>query len=380
VDLVSREPGDVDEVLHREAVIATGLVDFGDDHYREGLGRMLFDLERATGGGEAFRVAAANTAQGALVGRLYSQRGWTERPDVLKVPIVSPVMIVGSPRTGTTMMHKLLSMEDRFQVLQSWLISYPMARPTRERWADYPEFKAATADIESQPEHRHLTHFVAAEEADECLMLVNQSFVSVMFGARFSLAAYDEWMVAQDWTVSLRRHADNLRLIGADEPRRRWLLKNPSYVLAMRELLSVYPDARVVWMHRDPQQAMGSLVDLLWANYGGNLSERVARELPLWAEGMRRTQEVRFDHDEAFFDVDYELLTADPLRVATRLLEWLGMDMTSETRGRMRWWLEQNPQGKRGVHRYAPAELGVSEEAVHLLFAPYIERYGLGRS
>ena len=222
------------------------------------------------------------------------------------------------------MIHKFLSMNDEFQVLQNWLISYPMVRPPRESWVDYPEYKATVAAVDAQPEQRHATHFVAADEADECLMLVNQTFVSVMFGAAIMLPAYDKWMLAEDKAPSLRRHADNLRLIGADEPQRRWLIKNPSYVLAMREFFSVYPDARIVWTHRHPQEAMGSLVEML-SSFGGNdPKERAERELSLWAEGVRLTEEARSAHGDAFFDIEYRSLMADPVGIATTLFEWFG--------------------------------------------------------
>ena len=147
------------------------------------------------------------------------------------------------------------------------------------------------AAVAAQPEMRHVTHFVAADDPDECLMLVTQDFVSVVYGSATSLPDYDRWMLAEDKTPSLRRHADNLRLIGADEPERRWLIKNPSYVLSMREnLFAVHPDARIVWTHRHPQEAMGSLVEML-SSYGGtDPSERAGRELPMWGDGLRQTQ------------------------------------------------------------------------------------------
>ncbi len=373
---MSREVAELEEILHAEAASTAGYDDFGDDYYREGLSRMLSDLERATGGGEAFRTAAGFYVHDLLVSRLYSERGWRQRPEVLASPVVAPVVIAGIPRTGTTMIHKFLSMNDEFQVLQNWLISYPMVRPPRESWVDYPEYKATVAAVDAQPEQRHATHFVAADEADECLMLVNQTFVSVMFGAAIMLPAYDKWMLAEDKAPSLRRHADNLRLIGADEPQRRWLIKNPSYVLAMREFFSVYPDARIVWTHRHPQEAMGSLVEML-SSFGGNdPKERAERELSLWAEGVRLTEEARSAHGDAFFDIEYRSLMADPVGIATTLFEWLGMEVTEQTHARMRSWLTDNPQNKHGAHRYDPAELGVTEEAVRAHFGPYLDRYG----
>ena len=374
---MNREVAEVDSVLHEEACELAGCEDFGDDYYRDGLVRMLSDMCEACGGGEAFLTSARFLARSSLVGRLYSERGWAQRPEVLETRVVSPVVIVGVPRTGTTMMHKLLSMDEGFQVLQNWLIAYPMVRPPRASWEGMPEFRAMVEEVASQPEHRHVTHYVGADEAEECLMLVNQSFVSVMYGSALSLADYDKWMMDEDWTRSLQRHSDNLRLIGAAAPDRQWLLKNPSYVLAMRELFSVYPDAKVVWMHRHPREAVGSLVDMMWTFAGGDPHRFAARELRLWSEGVRRTEEVRADHNDAFFDVDYRKLMADPLGVSRELFEWLGTGLGEATESRMRCWLGDNPQGKHGVHRYDPADLGVTDDAVRGAFGWYMDRYGL---
>jgi hypothetical protein len=253
-----------------------------------------------------------------------------------------------------------------------------MVRPPRSTWADIPEYREVAAEVDGLPEHRHVTHHVGADEADECLMLVNQSFVTVIFGVRYNLPKYDDWMLSEGWRPSLQRVADNLRLIGANEPERRWLLKNPSYVLAARELFDVFPDAKVVWMHRDPKEAMGSLVHMLGTSSGGDPRQRAIRELRLWSEGVRRTQEARERRPDAFFDVDYRALMVDPLALSTALFEWLGMEVGTQTEARMRSWLERNPQGKYGVHRYEPIELGVTDEAVQAAFGPYMARYQLG--
>src|SRR5262245_40563247 len=126
--MASPELVDVEKAVHDEASATTGFDDFGDDSYREALGRVLSGLRRTTGGGEALREAAGYVAHAPLVGRLSSQNGWNERPESLAAELRSPVVILGIPRTGTTMMHKFLSMHDEFQVLQKWLIAYPMVR------------------------------------------------------------------------------------------------------------------------------------------------------------------------------------------------------------------------------------------------------------
>jgi hypothetical protein len=361
--------------LHEQAVAAVGFDDFGDGSYEEALDRLLEALEVAPGRSETLTMAARDLALGPLVGRLWSQAGWQGRPDCLRARLPAPVFIVGIPRTGTTLLHKLLSLDARFQVLQNWILPNPMVRPDRDQWDEFEPFRAAWVRFDQAPETIRRTHLVRPDEADECLSMMAQSFVSNLFGSRAWVPDYDKWFLAQDMTPSFARLADNLRLIGADEADRPWLLKNPSHVLALPELFAVFPDARIVQTHRDPQVAIGSVVSLLTKLSGQDPRPRAAREVALWGEGMRRTTMARRNSEHRFYDIFYDELVADPVRVCENLLGWLGLDLEERTRDRMVRWLSENPQGQHGEHRYEPAELGVTQAAVEEHFGEYATRH-----
>jgi hypothetical protein len=368
---------EIESTLHDSASAATGLDDFGDECYREGLGRLLDALARVHPDLGEFGAAAEARALGPLIGRLWSEQGWQRRPECRTNPVVGPVVITGIPRTGTTLLHKMLSLDDRYQVLQNWIIPNPMVRPPRERWNGFAAYQAAGERFAQAPELMRKTHLVRPEEADECLLMMAQSFASNMFGSLELIPDYDEWFLATDMTPSFLRLAENLRLIGADDADRPWLLKNPSHVLALDDFFAVFPDARVVQTHRDPQVAMGSVVSLLSTLTGQRPEDRAARELSVWGEGMRRTDAARARRSERFYDVDYRELVADPVGVAVNLSAWLGVDLNDGVRARMRAWVEDNPQGQHGEHRYDPAELGVTAAAVERQFGDYADRYGL---
>ena len=111
---------------------------------------------------------------------------------------VGPVVITGIPRTGTTALHKLLSTDPRFQVLESWLIPAPRVRPARDTWDTDPQFQMAQAQAAQIPPEFKAAHFTAPDEADECLVVLAQSFVSNLFGSTLPIPSYDEWMLDQD--------------------------------------------------------------------------------------------------------------------------------------------------------------------------------------
>jgi hypothetical protein len=297
---------------------------------------------------------------------------------VLDAPLPPPLVIVGVPRTGTTALHKLLSMDDRYQVLENWIVGHPMVRPPRSTWETLPAYQEAWANFELLPEIIRRTHLVEPPEADECLFLMAQSFVSNAFGSMADIADYDEWFLQEDMVRSFERLAQNLRLIGGDEPTKPFLLQNPSHVLALDGFLSVFPAARIVQTHRHPIEAIGSVVSLLHTVSGQpDPRRRAARELRVWGEGARRADAARAGREDQFFDVDYRALVQDPMGVIGSLYRYFGLELGDETASRMRRWLAENPQHKSGRHDYDPRALGVTPEAVEEHFGPYIARHGL---
>jgi hypothetical protein len=169
----------------------------------------------------------------------------------------APLVVTGIPRTGTTALHKLLSMDPQFQGLEQWLIGTPMPRPPRLAWDTNPQFRAAVANqqafLDAVPALR-VSHEVNADEVDECLNLLAQSFVSHYPATGFGLPGYDRWWWQRDETDSYRRYADNLRLIGADAPGQRWLLK-PGHITHLMPCGGVSGCLRHP-THRDPAKCI----------------------------------------------------------------------------------------------------------------------------
>ncbi len=127
-----------------------------------------------------YRERVFGSIAGVLIGRLYARQGWRERPEFAdRDP--RPLIITGMPRTGTTALHKALSMDPQFQGLELWLAQTPMARPPRDTWAGNPLFRKSAAAMSAVVEIAPLIktiHDMVADEADECLNAMVQSFVS----------------------------------------------------------------------------------------------------------------------------------------------------------------------------------------------------------
>ena len=375
----------IEAELHETAVLEAGYHDFGDDLYREGLQRLLEAID-ASGytTEERWRIRKRFVVT-VLRSRLYSQRGWQERPECLRMKLRPPLIILGMPRTGTTALHNMIAVDRGFQGLNGWLVFYPMPRPPRYLWSSIREYRLRVEVCKAalHPDNKlKAIHLRTADDVDEALELEAQAFVSNMFPGVCHLPDYDTWLHAQRQVAVYSRLADNLRLIGSNEPEKPWLLKNPDHLLAIDDLLEVFPDARIVWTHRHPAPAMASVSSLLSGVRRGILGAQVGiddipqREVEVWSKGVSKAMALRDRHPACFHDVDYNEFVIDPIGVIRRIYDRFDISLDPTTERAMRAWLAANPQRKYGVHSYGSLP-SVSDAQIEQQFAAYIERFRL---
>jgi Ni/Co efflux regulator RcnB len=374
--------------LHASAARLTGLADFGAgdqdagrraDHYTEGLAVLLESYASDAGLTPLGSKQARVSLRGALAARLLSQAAWERYPEYASVPIERPVFVTGLPRTGSTALHRLLTADPGHQGLELWLTEAPQPRPPARTWAANPVFSRIQAACERHHvEHPEFmgVHYLAADQVEECWQLLRQSMRSVSFECLAHLPAYSRWLRGQDWTPAYRRHRRNLQLIGLPDAGRRWVLKNPSHLFALDELLAVYPDALVIQTHRAPRAAIASACSLAahatagWsATFTGAVIGR--DQLELWARGLERFTAARARHDPArCHDVDYDEFVADPVAAAEAVYTRFGIPLSGAGADAMRALHERSTGGRAAAaHRYRLADFGLAGEEVDERFA-----------
>ena len=366
--------------LHAAATALTGLADFGDDGYRDGLAVLLESYARDAGlTAKGIRVSRA-LLRGALTARLASEAAWARYPEHGSVAIERPIFVIGLPRTGTTALHRLLTADPAHQGLQAWLAEVPQPRPPRETWAGDPVFQAIQAGFDRHhvlhPEFMAV-HYMAADQVEECWQLLRQSMRSVSFECLAHLPGYSAWLRGQDWTGAYRRHRRNLQLIGLPDRDRRWLLKNPSHLFALDALLRVYPDALVIQTHRDPRTAIASVCSLAaqatagWsATFRGEVIGR--DQLETWAGGLGLFTAARARHDPAlFYDVVYDDFVVDPLGAVEAVYAHFGLTLSGAAADAMRALCEQSAGAAGPGHHYDLSDFGLTGAQVDERFAGY---------
>lgn len=368
------------EDIAAAAVRTTGLTDFGGTAHEEGLRLLVDDLASPEAGltpvGNYFHRSQVKSA---LVGRLMTEARFQEFPAHAEVPIERPIFVVGLPRTGTTALHRLLCADPGHQGLELWLTEYPQPRPPRATWEDDPIFNAMQGAFQqhhvSNPEFMGI-HYMDATSPEECWRLLRQTGKSISFESLANVPRYSAWLARQDWTDAYERHRQNLQLIGLHDQEKRWVLKNPSHLVALDALMKVYPDALVVCTRRDPVTSIASACSLSAEATAGTsttfVGETIGRtQLGMLERSWQAFTEARTKYDAAqFVDVDYRAFVADPLGTVAGIYDAFGIPWSDAARAEVARIDEESRTGQaRPSHRYDLADYGLTEEQVRAAFA-----------
>lgn len=374
--------------LHEVVSAATGLSDFGPDDYHAGLTLLLHSMDYDPQFSDAGRAKAWAMLVDVLRGRAEAYAAMAAHPHYAAAKVTAPVIITGVPRTGTTALHRLMAEDDRFQGLESWLLDSPKPRPPRDTWGDDPAFQRTFANLAAhyadKPDAK-AAHFRAAEEVHECCMVMRQSFTSNLWTCGWSAGSYDSWWQGQDEANAYAHLAKCVRLIGLNDPDKRWLLKNPGHIEHLDQLFAIFPDAKVIQTHRDPAKAVPSLVSLLMKGNAvmepARVEQRRAilmrREVAKWAEAVRKSAAVEANHQGQVRHITHADFHRDPMGVLNQIYAFIGMEMTDLARTAMQARSDAKPELSRGAHRYAITDFGMTEDEARAPFAEYIARHGL---
>jgi len=365
------------------ATRTTGLTDFGFAEapgHEEAFRILVEDLASPeaglTGVGNYFMRSQVKSA---LVARLLTQARFAEHPELEQVRIERPIIVLGLPRTGTTALSRLLCADPAHQGLEMWLTEFPQPRPPRETWESDPIFTAMQAAFRehhvTNPEFMGI-HYSDAAEPEECWRVLRQTGKSIGFESLAHVPTYSSWLASQDWTDAYERHRRNLQLIGLHDQDKRWVLKNPSHLIALDALMEVYPDALVVMTQRDPVTSVASACSLSADATDGHSTTFVGETLGRDQLGHLTRQwhafwQAREKYDERqFHDIDYRAFVADPVGTVGGIYDAFRLEWSQAAQDAVRRLDEESRTGpRRPSHRYDLADYGLTEEQVRESFA-----------
>ncbi len=371
--------------LHEIAMANTGLSDFGEDKsYLIGLRKLLEQQDHYSD--LQIPVGYSLKLVFMLEQRLKAEQRFKDNPEILDIAIERPLVITGMVRTGSTAMQHLAAGDPNRQHLQYWMSEYPQPRPARETWESHPDFRACQSRLDNMyervPETKAM-HFQAAHIPDECGHLMAQTFTDEYWQICSRVPLYNAWYEHCDMVPTYKQHKKLLQLIASNEPHKPWTIKYPVHLKHLKSFLKVYPDALIIWTHRDPASVLSSYTNMNATNRAMSVrpetldrADLLHEQMEVWADATARAVEIRKQYPVSqFVDVYFEDYVADPVGQMERAYKHLGIDWTPEAEAGMRAWHEDHPQHKHGKHKHSDAEpLAFSRKQIHDRFATYIRR------
>jgi hypothetical protein len=390
-------PFNVDAMLAEARRRSGGLEDVGaggsGQQFLEGMSRLLDSLERDARLHEIGRLVARESVLMHTVNRLSYINDRKLYPEIAEEKIVRPVFIIGFPRTGTTILHDILAQDPETRAPLTWETRFPSPPPEAATFESDPRIAACQAEFptpETETERDRqfrAMHPMGATLSQECVTMMGQSMCTPLFHNQFRVPTYEDWVdTGADWSHVYDFHQQQLQHLGWRAPKRdRWVLKTGAHMWGLEHLLTTYPDARIVFTHRDPVKSVTSFASLASHVHAGSSNEvdrvEVAHD---WAGRLRRaiehTMQVRESGtypDAIFYDMYFPDFVADQFAAVTQIYEALDLPMTEQAARRMKAFIADNPKGKHGVHSYTPEEYGLDPQAIRRDLRPYIERFDL---
>lgn len=373
--------------LLRAARRKTGLSDFGPEDFRAPLAQFMKSLEEEAKLTLMGRILARRDVFVLLCNRLQIVESFRRNPEIEREVIREPLFIVGLSRSGTSILHELLTQDPHHRALLSWEARYPCPSPEPDSYQSDRRIKRAHFELTLWPRlvpDYQAMHEMGGQIPTECGDLTCNAFVGDRLPALHQVPSYASYVAAADMRPAYDIHKQILQILQWKMKSGRWLLKAPAHMNWLPTLFEVYPDARVIQTHRDPLQIMGSTVSLISAILWMRTREvdpegvRLAFGPAYYAPQLYEVMRLR-DEDELpvahFHDVRFQDLMDAPFDTLRGIYTYFGWEYGEEAEARMRAYLADKPRGKFGKHFYSFHDLGLDLETERARYRDYQERF-----
>ena len=368
-----------------QAKSETGLSDLGEPLFFEGLNRLINSINNEANLNEIGIQAQPIRIQGLLTNRLRFEEDLKKFPEILDQEIIAPIVIVGLPRTGSTMTHRLLASDPNHTAMLWWEGRYPALLPGEKRGDIEARMELGKAEVDAvvaaSPEALDI-HPWDYKGADEEILLLEHNFLSTVPESFMALPSYSEWIEEQDHTLAyedLKKFIQYLQWQNPGREKKRWVLKSPHHLGFIDKMISVFPDAKIIQTHRDPIKTVPSfcsmcanLFEPLTTNFdkvfiGKHWSNKLTRAL-------NHCMNISEQHPDNFLDLEFLNMIKDPIDEMKKIYEFIGESFGEKTEVAMEAWREENKH-EMGAHKYSLEEYDLTESQINNNFAKYQQKY-----
>jgi hypothetical protein len=380
--------------LEAEALLATaraetGLEDFGDERFVARLRILTHALATEGRLSDVGRVMAHRQLVQLLKNRLKVEALIARHPEIGRVPIRAPIVVVGLPRTGTTHLHNLMAADPALRSLPYWESLEPVLLDDELPAPGEPDPRRARCDQALWFVNESLPYFVRMHEmttdhVHEEIQLLALDVSTMLFETMGVLPSWRDAYTATDQTPSYRYLRRVLQAAQWQRGGGRWVLKSPQHLEQLGPLMGVFPDAVVVFTHRDPASVVASYVTM--AAYTARMNLEPPIDLPAigryWADRIADLFRacVRDRHlvsPTRSTDVHFDDFMRDDLATVRRIYALAGQPVTAEAESAWASFMTTHPRGVHGTVDYDLAQFALVAADIRRACADYIERFGV---
>ena len=374
------------EALLQQARERAGLADFGDEWFFEPMDHFIEASNREGRLTPAGRASTTEVIVKGLVSRLRMVEDIKRHPEILGEKVDVAGIILGLPRTGSTIFQRLLASAPGMTGLRWYEAQNFAPFPGEERGNPVERRAYAQAMIDGwlqlSPELASI-HPLEPDAPDEEILVLGQMFVSTMIEGMNYVPSFTRWLNGYDQSKGHEDLKTILKYLQWQDPSRKgrkWILKSPSNLPYAEVAAKAFPDALLIMTHRDPLQTVPSYVSMQAALYKLSASLTDAEVGAFWfprlVEWMRMFEAARERIGEhRFIDIDYREVGKEPMAQAERVLSRMGIPVDAQLEEVLAEFLAGNKREQRPMHDYSLERFGLDEEAIKREFTTYRERY-----
>jgi len=366
-----------------------GSTDFGEWSFREPLEVLLRAYEQESELTAFGRIAVRFDMMRFLCNLLRLREEEHKHPEILEEEIKQPIFILGLPRSGTTFLHNLLAQDpaNRFPWCWQTIYPYPLRgwRPGKRDRRQRTVARQFKGFLRLVPELPSL-HPLEANAAQECIEITGQVFRSLRFDTTHYVPSYERWLDKVGHHEAYRFHKRFLQHLQHQSGAGNWVLKSPDHIFALKALGTAYPDARYVFVHRDPLEVLSSvtrLTEILRQPFTRRIDriqigQQVSRR---WAQGaglLVQAGKWLKGTPERAFHMHYGTLIRSPEAAVRAIYEHFALPLSAEVDQRLSEFITNRPKGGYGQNFYRIEEYGLDPQIERRRYRDYVAYFGIG--
>ena len=366
-----------------------GCRDFGEEWFFSHLDRLIESLHGEARLSESGVIGAKGMIVGALVNRLRHVELVKQNSTIKNEKIHVAAIVVGLPRTGSTMMHRMLCAADGMTAVKWYEAQNYAPFPDEARGDPTPRKAAAKQILEymlTQIPELMSIHPMSITQADEEVIILGQLFSSSMIESTYYVPSYADWLMQQDRQKPYEDLKQILQSLQWQDPGRvnqKWVLKTPGHLMALEEVMNVFPEAKIVMTHRDPVDTVPSYCSMeasLYRMGSDDISKPMIgaywlERLKEWTDEFMRVRSQAEAGTDRFIDIKYADLLKNPVQTGEEVLKKSGVKITGDTREGMGEWIEANKREHRAPHQYEIGDFDLTASAIEDKFAFYRRQF-----